>query len=259
MKSEINSHNQITQLISLVDSLFHDGYSGMYLYGSATFGGLRPNSDIDILIIIKEKISNYIRKKLTEHLLIISGTVGCIKKRPLEVTFICQSDIIPWRFPPKCEYVFGEWLRSEIEAGHEPLPHNNPDLTILLWQAKRYGLLLKGKKIDDLVPSIPFSEIQKAIKYSLPQLMNNLNGDERNVLLTLARMWFTLETGEISTKDIAAQWVLEKIPNQSSSILNMAKEAYLGNVQDQWECVKKETLILAKFMQYHIETLSSSV
>ena len=89
--------------------------------------------------------------------------------------------------------------------------------------------------------------------------MNNLNGDEINVLLTLARMWFTLETGEISTKDIAAQWVLEKIPNQSSSILNMAKEAYLGNVQDQWECVKKETLILAKFMQYHIETLSSSV
>ena len=74
--------------------------------------GLRPDSDIDILIITKQELSNSIRADLTKQLLKISGSVGCIEKRPLEVTIINQSDIVPLQFPPKCQYMYGEWLRE---------------------------------------------------------------------------------------------------------------------------------------------------
>lgn len=49
-----------------------------------------------------------------------SGAVGNPEKRPIEITVVNQNDILPWRFPPKCEYMYGEWLRDEMEAGAFP-------------------------------------------------------------------------------------------------------------------------------------------
>ena len=42
--------------------------------------------------------------------------------------------------------------------------------------------------------------------------MADLEGDVRNVLLTLARVWFTLETGTIASKDVAADWAITRLP-----------------------------------------------
>ena len=104
---------QVNQVISIAETILQGQILGIYLYGSATMNGLRPDSDIDILIITKQELSNSIRADLTKQLLKISGSVGCIEKRPLEVTIINQSDIVPLQFPPKCQYMYGEWLRGE--------------------------------------------------------------------------------------------------------------------------------------------------
>ena len=114
---------QVNQVISIAETILQGQILGIYLYGSATMNGLRPDSDIDILIITKQELSNSIRADLTKQLLKISGSVGCIEKRPLEVTIINQSDIVPLQFPPKCQYMYGEWLRGEMEAGEYPPWH----------------------------------------------------------------------------------------------------------------------------------------
>lgn len=77
---------QVNQVISIAETILQGQILGIYLYGSATMNGLRPDSDIDILIITKQELSNSIRADLTKQLLKISGSVGCIEKRPLEVT-----------------------------------------------------------------------------------------------------------------------------------------------------------------------------
>ena len=92
---------QVTQVISIAESLFHNQILGIYLYGSATMGGLRPDSDIDILIIITQDMSGHIRDNLTKQLLTVSGSAGCVEKRPLEITVISHNNIVPWNFPPK--------------------------------------------------------------------------------------------------------------------------------------------------------------
>lgn len=87
-----------------------------------------------------------------------------------------------------------EWLREEMEAGNSPQPCYDPDITILLWQARQYSITLKGVNSTEFIPDIPFGEIERAIACCLPGLVSSVKGDERNVLLTLSRMWFTLET-----------------------------------------------------------------
>ncbi|GEM_PF-6550602 len=39
-------------------------------------------------------------------------------------------------------------------------------------------------------------------------------GDERNVVLALARIWFSAATGTIAPKDVAANWALERLPQE---------------------------------------------
>ena len=47
------------------------------------------------------------------------GSEMCIRDsinaiRPLEVTVINQKDVVPWKFPPKHEFMYGEWLREQF-------------------------------------------------------------------------------------------------------------------------------------------------
>lgn len=86
-------------------------------------------------------------------------------------------------------------------------------------------------------------------------MISSFKGDERNVLLTLSRMWFTLVTEEITTKDVAAKWVILKLPERFSPLLTTAKEAYLGNLSDEWETVEKEAMALVEYMKKQIEEL----
>lgn len=211
-------------------------------------------------MIINQDLSEATRNELTKGLMLISGRIGCENlKRPLEVTIINQNDIVPWQFPPKSEFMYGEWLREQIEAGDIPQASYDPDVAIILWQARSYSLSLKGLEVIKVIDPIPMKDIQKAIRCSLPELIAGVKGDERNVLLTLARMWFTISTGEICSKDIAAEWATPKLPQNLAALLEIARKAYLGEWDDCWSDLEAEITSLVTFMNKSIENLLDNI
>jgi streptomycin 3"-adenylyltransferase len=62
----------------------------------------------------------------------------------------------------------------------------------------------------------------------IPELLDNLAGDTRNVLLTFARIWTTLATGQIRPKDTAAHWALTQLPPRHRPVLEHARQLYLN-------------------------------
>ncbi|WP_093525047.1 aminoglycoside adenylyltransferase domain-containing protein [Stigmatella erecta] len=58
--------------------------------------------------------------------------------------------------------------------------------------------------------------------------------DERNVLLTLALMWRTLDEGTIVAKDEAADWAITRLPRELAEPLKAAQDAYRGLSDDGW-------------------------
>lgn len=247
-----NRNMQIIQTIQIAKNLLSENILGIYLYGSAVLGGLHPNSDIDLLIVTDQSLSQNARKQLTSGLLTVSGRVGNTDKRPLEVTVVNQKDIVPWQFPPKYDYLYGEWLRDKLEVGMLPEACYDFDFTILLWQARQHSEVLYGKPAEALIPPISKEDVRKAIAYSLPGLLKYLKGDERNVLLTLARMWFTLATEKICPKDEAARWAMERMPEPLSETLKKAEKGYLGEYDDRWDNLEQELSELAAFMKEQI-------
>ena len=48
---------QVQSILQLVDDVLGGDVLGAYLHGSAVLGGLRPTSDLDILVVLKRRTS----------------------------------------------------------------------------------------------------------------------------------------------------------------------------------------------------------
>ena len=64
---------QVQSILQLVDDVFGGDALGAYLHGSAVLGGLRPTSDLDILVVLKRRTTATERRALVEGLLDVSG------------------------------------------------------------------------------------------------------------------------------------------------------------------------------------------
>lgn len=217
--------DQLRQIARLVEDVIGSNALGVYLNGSAVHGGLRPASDIDVLVVTRVSLDDGERRALVDGLLPISGQPA--GARPIELTVVVQAEIRPWRYPPTGDFLYGDWLREEIEANGPPQPMPMPDLAIVIALALAGGRALDGPPPAELVDPVPPADVARATVAGLPELVADLPGDTRNVVLTLARIWLTLVTGEIRPKDAAADWALARLPPEHRPVLAHARELYL--------------------------------
>ncbi|MBD2810704.1 DUF4111 domain-containing protein [Xenorhabdus sp. Vera] len=208
----------------------------VYLHGSAVVGGLRPRSDVDLLVVIDQPMTSKVRECLANDLMIISGRYPSEPDghRPIELIIFLSTDLSASLYPARSEFIYGEWLRHEYEIGTISKPVCDPELTLVLAQSRGEAIPLLGPSASSLLPVIPKSDIRRAIKDILPDLIETLKGDERNVLLTLARMWRTLVTGEFVSKDVAADWAAVRLPDIQATVLANARESYLKGLEENW-------------------------
>lgn len=233
----IHAINVPTQARDAIDALqegLGDNLLAIYLYGSFVEGGLRAQSDIDLLAILRRPLAGAERGPLMRELLVFSVYPARGGLRPLEVTFLVLDDIQPWRAPARRELQFGEWLRTALEAGEVPAAEPDPDIALLLDQARAKGIALHGPPAADLLPAIPHADIRDAILAMMPEVARNWRGEEKHALLTLARMWVTLRTGGIVAKDVAAEHVLAHLPGEHHPVLRHAVAVYRGESEDDW-------------------------
>ncbi|MFH8885476.1 aminoglycoside adenylyltransferase family protein [Streptomyces californicus] len=215
---------QLDRATGLLRDVLGPDLLGACLHGSAVLGGLRPASDLDILAITRRSLDPDRRRALLAGLLEISGLTAGV--RPVELTVVVHSGIRPWRYPPTADFLYGEWLRAELTAGGPPLPAPLPDLALLLTVARAGGRPLTGQPPARLIDPVPHTDLARASVAGLPELLDDLADDTRNVLLTLARIWATLATGEILPKDAAADWALARLPAEHRPVLEHARELY---------------------------------
>jgi streptomycin 3"-adenylyltransferase len=155
----------------------------------------------------------------------ISGGGG----RPVELTVVVQPEVRPWCWPPRCDFLYGEWLREEYEAGLVPQPEPMPGLALAIAITLLADHPLTGPSTDQVLDPVPAADLIRASVAGIPALLEDLPGDTRNVVLTLARIWTTLATGTIRSKDAAADWALPRLAPRHRPVLAHAKDLYLNH------------------------------
>jgi predicted nucleotidyltransferase len=227
---------RVQSILQPVDEGFGGDVLGAYLHGSAVLGGLRPTSDLDILVVLQRRTSATERRALVEGLLDVSGARARRGSgRPVELSIVVESDVRPWRYPPRQEFMYGEWLRDSYELDGAPQPEPAPDLSILITMVLQGNAVLVGPSPEQLLDPVPHDDLIRGSIAGIPHLLGDLESDTRNVLLTLARIWTTLQTGQIRSKDAAAAWVLEQLPPEHQPVLARARALYLqGEDGERW-------------------------
>ncbi len=112
------------------------------------------------------------------------------------------------------------------------------DLAILLTNSKEnidVCLFKLKERLEELFDPVPEQDLFEALNETLT-LWNSppdWAGDERNVVLTLSRIWYSAVTGKIAPKDVAADWAMERLPAQYQPVILEARQAYLGQEEDR--------------------------
>ncbi|MCM2389666.1 aminoglycoside adenylyltransferase family protein [Streptomyces albipurpureus] len=228
---------QTEDVTQLVHRTLGTDVIGMYVHGSAVLGGLRPHSDIDVFVLVRQRTTAKVRRALVKGLLPLSGARALGgPARPVELTIAVQSDIRPWRYPPLSDFQYGEWLRDFYESGGTPSPTPDPDLALLITMVLLGDTPLAGSPPpNEVLDPVPEQDLIQALTAGVPGLLHELTSDTRNVVLTLARIWMTLTTGEITSKEKAADWALPRLPPGPGSVLAHAAAVYQGSVPESWD------------------------
>ncbi|MGG5372128.1 aminoglycoside adenylyltransferase domain-containing protein [Enterococcus sp. AZ196] len=256
MNHSISTDKQIESILQLLSQELSEGILGIYLCGSAVLGGLKQNSDIDILVVVSEKLSKETKKSLIKKIKPLSRKIGENNAlRYVEIIIIVAKQIATWEYPPYQDFIYGEWLQEDYEKGYVPSNEQNADLTIILYQSrKHYKRLLGSFELEKIIPEIPIEDVKKAIMDSVSDLLTHYDGDETNVLLTLCRMILTLKENRVYPKDLAGAIQARTSPFNHRQLILLAVSDYKGEKLVKWENYSINETINYLYQQLKKET-----
>lgn len=241
---------QLKDSVELLRTILGSDLLGVYLYGSSLVGGLQKYSDIDLFAVTSRTTTSEEKAKLVAKLLQISGIYMKSSKLPIEITFVEKRMVNPWQYPPNFDFQYGDWLRETFEKGIiEPWEnYEMPDLAVIITQVLLRSEILLGPKPSQLLVEVPYRDFMKAVLHDVNRLVVDLDHDTRNVLLTLARIWSTLETDTIRSKPAAADWVIDQLPERHRPVIKRAKSICMGIENEHWDDIKVLIKPCADFM-----------
>ena len=257
--SEPRDAAQIDEVVSLVREVLGADVVGAYLHGSTALDRLQWRSDLDVLIVSRRPTTSQDKRALIDNLLRISGRGDPSgKARSIELTIVVESEIKPWRYPPQFDFLYGDWMRADFERGNvTPWESPNPDLAPVITMVRSANRALFGPPPADLFDPVPVADLRRAMVEGIPGLLVDLDSDTANVVLTFARIWTTLETGAIQSKDAAADWVLPRLPEEHRPVLTRARGVYLGDEEDDWRDFKAAARRHVEHVLREIERLTA--
>lgn len=220
---------QLEALVAVVRAVLGDAALGGYLHGSTATGNQQPTSDTDLLVVTSRPMTPEERRALVTGVLPLSGRRAAGgPARPIELTVAVQADVRPWRLPPVRDFQYGEWERDGYERGELPERVPDPDLAPLLTMVLAAGATAFGPPPSTLLDPVPADDLVRAVVGMVPGLRLDIEDDTRNVILTLARIVVTVETGELVAKDEAADRVLPRLDERCAAVMRRARDAYRG-------------------------------
>jgi predicted nucleotidyltransferase len=252
---------QLGHALAIVQEVLGSDAVGAYLFGSAILGGLRPDSDLDILVVSRRPTTQAEKQRLVHDLMATSGrrtSQGTLRR--IELTIVVERDVKPWHYPPSLDFQYGDWLREQFKGGNvEPWPTTlKPDLALLITMVLLADTPVLGPRPSEFFDPVPDQDLLSAMLGDIDRLRGDVNSDTRNVVLTLARIWSTAATGVIRSKDAAAEWVLDRLPEPHRAVLARARAIYLGDLAERWDDVQADIASCVDYLIGEIRSITSA-
>jgi streptomycin 3"-adenylyltransferase len=161
---------------------------------------------VDVLAVARRSATGRQRRVLVAELLKASGAGAGL--RPVGLTLVVQDDVRPWRYPPTCDFLYGEWLREDFERGVTPRPGPGPD-------------------------PVPAAGLRRAIVAGCRSCWASRPRTPATSCAPSPAAGTPWPTGEIRSKDAAAEWAVVRLPSAHRPALARARAVYLGEEDER--------------------------
>lgn len=249
--SEVNAILQ--ELLKSVQSILGNHFIGMYLEGSLASGDFDQDSDIDFVVVTDEEISeNFFSALQTMH-----EHIATLETRwaiQLEGSYISQQALR--------RHDDAHALHPNIERGNgERLKIANHDET---WNIHRHilrerGITIIGPDPKTLIDPVSPDALRRAMLPALHgwamQILNNPKeivhrGYQSYTVLSLCRILYTLEFGDVASKPKAAKWAKEIVGEKWSALIDRTWD---GRHAPQLAASPEEIIQTLDFIQYTLD------
>lgn len=229
-----NTGRQVRRLVAGVRQSLGTNLIGIYLHGSLALGCFNPaTSDIDLLVVTRQRLPIPTKQSLVELLLVVSNS-----PHPIEISFLSREDLAPWRYPTPFDLHYSEDRRpaltcdlaTGIWSDAVEMPQTDPDLAAHIMVMRQRGIVLWGDPIPTVFPDVPRADYLASIILDLRWAQQRLGSASGLVyaVLNSCRVCAYLRNGRILSKDEGAVWALSRLPPEYAPLIRKALATYRG-------------------------------
>jgi len=220
------------QIVDLSTGLLKNNLVGIYLHGSLAMGCFNPTqSDIDLLIVVKESLSEQEKLALAKAYLTISNDFS-----PLELSIMTEYQTQNWNHPSRFEFHFSEEWRAKYKEAIDSrtmsilkIPEVDIDLAAHITILRERGITVIGKPIIDVFQTIPVSDYIAALMEDYGWAKQRLKEKPVYFILNACRLHAFLSEKQILSKAEGGTWALRTYPEKYFPIIEKALTGYSSN------------------------------
>lgn len=215
----------LEQLKNIFIQNVQENLVGIYLHGSITYECFNPKfSDIDLLIVVKEKMTKKQKAELIKDLVNIWAI---LPKKGLEFSIVLEANCSNLHYPVPYELHFSQmWLecyRKNIDVIINDQIKYDWDLVTYFQLILSRGKVLYGKPSEAVFAPVPNEAYVRSICLDLKGSHNDLEKDSASVILNQCRILAFLYEEKILSKKEAGEWCIEKrlVADDSGIVRNL--------------------------------------
>ena len=212
------------ELVARAESILGDNFVGAYLTGSFALGAADLHSDCDFLVVVTDRVTAAQERALRVFHDEIPTRSG-YWSRNLEGSYAPRADLGTLAALDK------QWLY--VDRGWREMQwstHCNTE--DVRWTLRERGMTLAGPNPRELVCEVPAdalrSRMRQLIESFLPDLFSWTSFDiawsQRYAVTSLCRMLYTLDTGEVTSKQASLEWAKHALAPGWHDLIQQARD-----------------------------------
>ena len=224
----IEISNQLSEVLSVIERHLESTLLAVHLYGSAVDGGLKPYSDIDLLVVVYAPPALESKMAFVRALLVLEA--DCPPKG-LEMSVVlaeaCAHPGHPAPFELHGSPMHWPRFREDLAGACAAMRGEDPDLAAHFAVAREAGIALCGPAARMVFAPVPREMVFASVWQDVASARESIHSDPVYTILNLCRTLAFARDGRMRSKAAGGAWGEENVP-EFATLIRAARRAYEG-------------------------------
>lgn len=238
---KIIAPQNIKDLLKKIVKNLHDclgnNLVGIYLHGSLAMGSYNPvSSDIDFLIVLKNKPLPEIKKEIGQIMIRLSEKAPPEPSNGLEMSVVTLENLQNFKYPTPYELHFASSNKQDFidQKVNFSIENTDPDLVTHFVVTKNRGVCLYGEPIGKVFPNVSRKHYLKSLiqdfKWSFGNLIKGPSYGQCAIpvyaVLNFCRVLAFIDKELMLSKLEGGEWALDHLPQKYKTLIQEALNEY---------------------------------